>query len=179
MPSVSGNPSTDRYLQALAVCNGLAELTAVGSEAEFVDRLRVLMCLKRHWAVGDGDAKVVRGSGEELPTVDDTQVAAEIESMSWQNMVSHASLTLSQPVLVLCSKTRTNDGTICGETATSENIFEQAECYRVLPAMLTVPTSGELIIMYEILFSVRLKYFPSVLWLGDRNGIWPVKHWVF
>jgi len=133
--------SADRYVHALAVCNSLAELASSGSEAEFCDRIGTLMCLKKHWSRGHGDAKVVCGCGkDEDESVDETHWSVEIENISLHSVLSRDRVTSSQPVLVVCRKNVTNDGTTRDGTA-SENVHQQSERYNVFPSLLTVPAS--------------------------------------
>ena len=133
-----GHSSVERYIHALAVCNSLAELASRGSEAEFYDRLGTLMCLMKYWTRGHGDAKVVFDSDEvEDESVDKTQLAVEIQNISFESILSDDRLTEFQPVLVLCSK---NDGRTCNGTA-SENVHLQMERYNVFPCLLNVPSA--------------------------------------
>ena len=133
---VLGHSSIDRYIHALAVCNSLAQLASQGSEAEFLDCISALLRLKKLWANGRTDAKVVCGSGDaEDETVDHTLLADEIRNIDMESIISHDSLTVSQPVLVVCSKRGTSDGTAC------ENRHQQTECYGVVPSLLTVAST--------------------------------------
>jgi len=133
---VLGRSSVDRYIRALAVCNGLAEIASQGSEAEFVDRIDVLMRLKKRWAEGRTDVRVVCGSDDaEDETVDNPVSSVDIESISLQSILSHNSVSESQPVLVLCSKNGMSGG------MDSEYFRQQTEHYTVFPSLLTVPSA--------------------------------------
>ena len=133
-----GHSSVDRYIRALAVCNSLAELASQGGESEFFNRIRVLMCLKQRWTEGRTDARIVCGSGNtEDETVDNALSAVDVESISLESILSHDSLSESQPVLVLCSKNGTNDGT----ASASQYFHQQTERYSVFPSLLTVPSA--------------------------------------
>lgn len=128
-----GHTSVDRYIRALAVCNSLAELASQGGEDEFFDHLRVLVCLKKYWTQGHPDAKVVcdEAKGE---TIDETQLAVEIQNISLENILSHDSVTESQRVLVLCGKIATSN-------AAGSNLHQETECYSVFPSLLTMPSA--------------------------------------
>lgn len=144
---VLGRSSVDRYIRALAVCNGLAELASQGGEAEFVDRVDLLMRLKKRWAEGRTDVRVVCGSDDnENETVDNTMSAVDVESTSLQSILSRNSLTESQPVLVLCSKNGTSGG------MNSEYFQQQVEHYSVFPSLLIMPSAhaGEFHIICKI-----------------------------
>jgi len=147
-----GRSSADRYIRALAVCSSLAQLASQGSEAEFLDHLSTLLCLKKHWTEGHADAKVVCGSARpEDETVANTLSPVEIQNISFESILSRDSVTESQRVLVLCSKTGTTDGNA------AENSHQQTECYNVFPSLLTVPSAGE----YHIIgFLTKIVHYP-------------------
>ena len=146
-----GYSSIDRYVRALAVCNSLAELASRGGGAEFVDRLSVLMTLKKHWMQGHADAKVVCCSDEvEGETGDET---VDIQNIGLENILSHDSLTESQRVLVLCGQVAASDGT------GSDNLHQQTESYSLLPSLLTVPSthSSEFIFIIYVILSTQIR----------------------
>jgi len=158
-----GGLSTDRYIRALAVCNDLAQLASQGSDAEFIDRVTMLMCLKKHWMDGRADAKVICGSGEaEDETVDLTALSLEVENISTESVLSQDSVTRSQPVIVLCSKNGTAD------RSAAENLHQQTEHYGIFPSLLTVPFASEFHIMYKKISNASMYWHLFIYVFTDK-----------
>jgi len=125
--------SVEHYIRALAVCNSLAELACHGTEADFFDRIGVLLSLKQRWTDVSTDARVVCDTGDE--TVDQTLSAVDIESIGLQNILSHDSRTAPQGMLVLCSESGTNN------TTATDSLQPQMESNSVFPSRLTMPSA--------------------------------------
>jgi len=131
------SPSLNRYIQALAVCNGIAELVSDGSEAEFLHRVNVLTRLKKHWALGHGGTKIVCSSAVcDVDSGDeDSQRSVDVENADLPSVLSCDSEIGSLRVLVLCRKPD-----VQSDSTPAENMHRPTERYNVIPSLVARPS---------------------------------------